>query len=203
MTARPDHALQWLSALAARHGFAAQWSFIDRCGACHGAGWPVLDEALDGADFVLTVADPPWFEELGRCGRRLFVDGDPMFTQVALATGKGSRADAPRHYDTLFTYAARIGRDDCLVPSAGRAGLPTRPVVATAGWDTTGASWPGPGPTSGSPSTRTSRHAPAGSATGARAFSLRTVADRHDVGQDCTTWTVAVSEELPLAPPPK
>ena len=134
MTDRPDFALRHLSAIAGRYDFAGSWSFIDRTGTCHGIGWNDLRDVLDRADLVLTVADPTWFEDLDRCGRRLFVDGDPMFTQVALASGSGTRADAPRHYDTLFTYATRIGKDDCLVPSAGRTWLPTRPVVATAYW---------------------------------------------------------------------
>jgi hypothetical protein len=135
MTDRPDFALRYLSAIAERYDFAGCWSFIDRAGTCHGTGWKGLHDVLDRADFVLTLADPTWFEDLDRCGRRLFVDGDPMFTQVAFATESGTRSDAPRHYDTLFTYATRIGMDDCLVPTGGRTWLPTRPVVATAWWD--------------------------------------------------------------------
>ncbi|HEX9189998.1 MAG TPA: hypothetical protein VGB87_23175 [Vicinamibacteria bacterium] len=135
MTDRPDFALRYLSAIAGRFGFAESWSFVDRAGACHGAAWKDLRDVLDRADFVLTVADPTWFDDLGRCRRRVFVDGDPMFTQVALAKRSGSRAEAPPHYDTLFTYASRIGREGCLVPNAGREWLPTRPVVATACWD--------------------------------------------------------------------
>lgn len=133
MTDRPDYAVRYLGELMDRYGIPA-WSFLDRDEACHGAGWAALFEALDTADFLLTVADPTWFEELERCTRRLFVDGDPMFTQVALVTGEGSRAEAPAHYDTLFTYAARMGAPDCLVPDGGREWIGTRPVVATAHW---------------------------------------------------------------------
>jgi hypothetical protein len=135
MTNRPDYALRYLSALEGRYGLARSWSFIDLTGSCHGVGWRELRGVLDEADFLLTVADPTWFDELERCGRRLFVDGDPMFTQVALVNGSTSRADAPGHYDTLFSYGTRIGKDDCLVPSAGHRWLPTRPVVATARWE--------------------------------------------------------------------
>lgn len=133
MTDRPDFAVRYLDSLMRRYGFAG-WSFVDREDRCHGAGWPALREALTTADFVLTIADPTWFDELDLCARRLFVDGDPMFTQVAFVTGEGSRAAAPRHYDTLFTYAARIGAADCLVPLGDRVWIGTRPVVATAHW---------------------------------------------------------------------
>jgi hypothetical protein len=135
MTDRPDFALGYLSTVADRFGFGDHWSFIDRAGVCHGAGWGALRAALDDADFVLTVADPTWFDDLGRCERRLFIDGDPLFTQVAFVTGEGSRAEPPHHYDTLFTYAVRIGTDDCLVPDGGRDWLPARPVVATSHWE--------------------------------------------------------------------
>lgn len=134
MTDRPDFAIRYLSEVAERYGFADRWSFIDRTGACHGVGWGPLRAALDEADFLLTVVDPTWFDDLARCGRRLFIDGDPMFTQVAYITGSGTRAEAPHHYDTLFTFAARMGMEGCLVPDGGRTWLPTRPVVATSRW---------------------------------------------------------------------
>ena len=134
MTDRPDFAVRYLSDVAERFGFGGRWSFIDRSGACHGAGWAPLRAALDEADFLLTVADPTWFDELERCERRIFIDGDPMFTQAAFVSGAGSRAEPPHHYDALFTYAARIGMADCLVPKGGRDWLPMRPVVATSHW---------------------------------------------------------------------
>ena len=134
MTDRPDFAVRYLSQVAERFGFGDRWSFIDRTGACHGVGWKPLRAALDEADFLLTVGDPTWFDDLARCERRIFIDGDPMFTQVAFITGSGTRAQAPHHYDTLFTFAARMGMEDCLVPEGGRVWLPTRPVVATSRW---------------------------------------------------------------------
>ena len=139
MTDRPDTALRHLDGVMRRFGQARRWSFIDRTGAAHGTGWSELRRILAAADFVLTVADPTWFDELDLCERRLFVDGDPMFTQVALSEGQGTRSVAPDHYDTLFTFASRIGAPDCLVPTCGRHWIPTRPVVATAHWERTAA----------------------------------------------------------------
>jgi hypothetical protein len=111
-----------------------RFSFVDLEGRCHGSGWAALCEALDRAEFVMTIADTTWFDELERCPRRIFVDGDPLFTQVDLVQGDTPAAQALAHYDTLFTYATRLGMADCSVPSAGREWLPTRPVVATSFW---------------------------------------------------------------------
>jgi hypothetical protein len=130
------YALRYLAAVLPQLGIDPErLSFLDRRNRCHGSGWAGLREALNRAEFVLTLADPTWFEELERCPRRAFVDGDPMFTQIRILEGEKCWADAILHYDTLFTYATRIGMADCLVPTAGRTWIPTRPVVATRLWN--------------------------------------------------------------------
>jgi hypothetical protein len=135
MTDDPSYAVAYLNRLAARLELPRErLSFVDLDGTCHISGWKSLEEALKTATFILNVSVPTWFDALEQCERRLYVDGDPMFTQVAMVSGEGSRADPPRHYDTLFTYATRIGADDCLVPDAGRTWIAARPVVATGLW---------------------------------------------------------------------
>ena len=136
MTDDPSYAISYLANLLPRFGVPAErLSFIDRSGTCHFSGWPALCTALDSAAFVLNVGVPTWFDDLERCDRRLFIDCDPMFTQVAMISGEGSRAEPPRHYDTLFTSGVRIGAEDCLIPTAGREWLPARNVVATSLWE--------------------------------------------------------------------
>lgn len=145
MSDDPSYALAYLSDLLPRFGVSPERSsFIDRGGSCHFSGWSGLRSALDGAAFVLNVGVPTWFEDLERCERRIFIDCDPMYTQVAMETGTGLRAEPPYHYDTLFTYGARIGADDCLIPTAGRSWLPARTVVATKWWTVAPAPSDGP-----------------------------------------------------------
>jgi hypothetical protein len=131
-------ALNYLSRLLPDYRISRErFSFIDRQERCHGSGWKALERVLAQADFVLTIADRTWFDELERCPRRAFVDGDPVFTQVAILT---EAAPELVHYDTLFSYATRIGKPDCTVPPAGLNWIPTRPVVSTRLWDLTPAS---------------------------------------------------------------
>jgi hypothetical protein len=113
----------------------SRFSFVDLAGVCHGSGWAGLETAVARADFVLTIADPTWFDVLELNSRRAYIDGDPVFTQIAVETGVGSRADAATHYDVLFSYGTRIGEPDCTIPDAGRRWLPARPVVATSLWN--------------------------------------------------------------------
>jgi hypothetical protein len=108
-------------------------SLIDQSGNCHGSGWTALKQKLIRADFVLNIADPTWFDELSLCSRRAFIDGDPLFTQVAMMEG-GLTGAALSHYPFLYTYCTRLGQSDCSVPTASRSWIPTRPVVATRLW---------------------------------------------------------------------
>jgi len=131
----PSFALDYLERVLGEYGIApARFSFIDRENRCHGSGWEGLRTALRSADFVLTVAEPTWFEELELCPRRMFIDADPLFTQVAMETKSGTRATAPQHYQTLFSYCTRFGKADCTVPPGGRTWFASRPSVATRIW---------------------------------------------------------------------
>jgi len=145
MTDDPRYALSDLQSLLPRYGITRErFSFIDREDRCHGSGWVALRAALDDADFILTLCDPTWFDELERCPRRGFVDGDPLFTQVAMLKDEGNMSAALTRYDTLFTYGVRMGMADCTLPTAGRKWIPTRPVVASALWNPTPAGGPLP-----------------------------------------------------------
>ena len=119
MTDEPHHALSYLESLLPSYGITHQhYSFIDRENRCHGSGWAALCSALDHAHFVLALADATWFDDLERCSRRAFVDGDPLFTQVALLEGDPVVSTALEHYGTLYTIGVRLGQPDCTIPSA-------------------------------------------------------------------------------------
>jgi hypothetical protein len=134
-TSSSEYAVEYLRSALGRLAIDDhRWTFLDLDGTCHGSGREGLEHALDHAEFVLSVTDPTWFDDLERCERRAHIDRDPMFTQVALETGQAPRALAPGRYPVLFTYGVRIGSDDCAIPEAGREWLPARPVVATTLW---------------------------------------------------------------------
>lgn len=113
---------------------ASAWTLIDRAGVYHGAPRRDLVDAIDRADFVLTLCDPAWHDDLERCPRRAFLDGDPMFTQMRMLEAGSQTATAVAHYPTLFTYWTRQGAADTTVPAAGRDWISTTAVVATDMW---------------------------------------------------------------------
>ena len=134
ITDNPEYALQFLAAVLPRFNID-RFSFIDRENRCHGSGWEELKAAIRRAEFVLTLADETWFDELGMCEQRAFIDGDPMITQIGMLNEDPYISLAVRNYPVLFSYATRMGKPDCTVPSLGREWMPARPVVATSLWD--------------------------------------------------------------------
>lgn len=134
MTDDVSYGFAYLESILSRVGMATgQASLVDSEGNCRGSGWSVLEKVLRRADFVLDLADATWFDELECCPQRAFVDGDPLFTQVAMLAG-GAAARSIARYDVLFTYGTRIGEPDCAIPALGREWLPTRPVITTSAW---------------------------------------------------------------------
>jgi hypothetical protein len=132
----PSYGLAWLQETSKRiPGLITTWTLIDQSNNYFGTDKRELCSILDKADFVLTLADPTWFDELERCPRRAFIDGDPLFTQVEMLDPTSPTSIALVHYPVLFTYWSRQGASDTTVPTAGRDWISTRPVVATSLWN--------------------------------------------------------------------
>jgi hypothetical protein len=87
---------------------------------------------LRGADLLVNLAGvvrSPMLLEPPR--RRVYVDLDPLFTQVWAQQGFHAGIDA---HDVCFTVGLNVGRDDCVVPTVGREWLHTVPPVALDRW---------------------------------------------------------------------
>jgi hypothetical protein len=133
MTSDPGPGLRYLRQLLPQYGMLpGKFGLLDLNNNFHGCTWEDVRTALDRADFVLTIGTPSWFDELERCSRRAFVDGDPVFTQAEML--EGGAASVLEHYEILFTYATRMGMADCTIPGAGRSWIPTRTLIATRLW---------------------------------------------------------------------
>ena len=130
-------AVRYLASLGSMFGAAPdRFTLLDATGAIHGSSRSVLLHDLEASEILLDVADATWFPELHRCRNRVFIDGDPMYTQVAMLAGDGLLRAIVDRYETLYSYGTRIGQPDCAIPDCGRSWLPFRPVVATSLWPT-------------------------------------------------------------------
>jgi hypothetical protein len=63
---------------------------------------------------------PLWRPEYDLPRRRIFIDGDPGFTQFSLANGDGDLAATIARCERLFTIGQRIGTSGCSIPTLDR-----------------------------------------------------------------------------------
>jgi hypothetical protein len=95
-----------------------------------------LKAVCEQADLLLVRAIPlwDWRPEYDLPKRRAFVDVDPGFTQMNIASGDKEFDAAIDRCEKLFTLGQRFGAADCLVPNTGRPWLKTLPPVALSEW---------------------------------------------------------------------
>jgi len=118
-------------------------------GRCHGMDATDFARIAAGADVMVNVSGGTLLrDEYLECPRKILIDTDPGFNhfrnyprmdeQPGWGGGRGYR-----QHDCFFTYAERMGRDDCVLPALGLTWQPTRPPVMLDLWHPAppGAAW--------------------------------------------------------------
>jgi len=118
-----------LRALLARFGLGERWCFVDAHGEYHGQSRSVIEEVLGGADLFIDMgANGTFDDETETARRRVYVDGEPAFTQFKWAL----RSTEPvAQYDAYYTVGQNIGQPFCPVPTSGIAWKPILYPVVT------------------------------------------------------------------------
>jgi hypothetical protein len=101
-------------------------------GSHHGLGAEAVRAYCAEADLFINLSGGSWFwrNEYARIPRRVFIDSDPVFTQLAIAKGEAWYVDFFRGFSHLFTFGANIGTPASDVPDGGFIWHKTwRPVV--------------------------------------------------------------------------
>jgi hypothetical protein len=131
----PSYGLEFAAQAFGRVGLADRWAYYDAhtgrwLGPCRGT---VLSFARR-ADVLLNVSgvNPlrPWFAGIPV---RVFIDTDPVFTQIRNLTSAPARALASSH-NRFFSFAENIGRAVSSVPQDGFAWQPTRQPIVLDAW---------------------------------------------------------------------
>ena len=97
------------------------------------------EKIIASADVLANVSGACWLRpETSAIPLKLFLDGDPMFTQIGLATDPDSEysrrvASHERH----FSFGMNIGHPGCEVPTAGLNWKPTVQPIALDWWSKT------------------------------------------------------------------
>jgi hypothetical protein len=117
-------------------GFGSRW--IYRAGD-RSVGMPIdaFRSICSKADLLIVLASPLdiWREEYDWPIRRIYIDGDPGFTQFRLINGDHHLVNTVNRCERLFTIGQRIDASDCTIPTVGRRWLKTVFPISLLQWD--------------------------------------------------------------------
>ena len=128
--------VKYLGDVMERFGLADRWIYRNAPdGSYHGRPEVEVKEICATAEVFLNVSGCGWLRpEYLRIPKKIFLDSDPLFTQVALVSGKQDMIDRIRAHNFHFTFAENINARDCRVPAAGFHWIPTRQPIVLEWW---------------------------------------------------------------------
>ena len=134
-----SHNTAYLGRVMEKFGMGDRW--IYRNGAdetYHGvANATEAEKIIASADVLANVSGACWLRpESAAIPLKLFLDGDPMFTQIGLANDPDSEyAKRVASHERHFSFGLNIGQKDCEVPTAGLHWRPTVQPIALDYWN--------------------------------------------------------------------
>ena len=128
----PGYGTRYIHQALSPFGLGDRWSFVNYDGSYHGASHDTVKAFCRDADLFINLSGGSWFwrDEYAAIPRRVFIDSDPVFTQLAIAKAEGWYVNFFKQFTTLFTFGANIGTPACDVPTGDFTWLKTwQPVV--------------------------------------------------------------------------
>jgi hypothetical protein len=120
------------------HGFEDRWAFRGNYpdGRCYGLTEAELLRLYREADAFLNVTGAQELrDEHLVCPRRIYVESDPVVSQIKVAQGDEEMITQLEAHDTHFSFGENFGAPDCRVPIERFDWKPTRQPVAVDLWD--------------------------------------------------------------------
>jgi hypothetical protein len=117
----PSYGTRYINNALEPFGLGDRWSFVNFNGDYHGMSADAVRAFCAGADLFVNLSGGSWFwrDEYLKIPRKVFIDSDPVFTQLAIAKAEGWYVEFFRTFDHLFTFGANIGTPACDVPDGG------------------------------------------------------------------------------------
>ena len=135
---KPDFNVQYLANVMSSFGLENRWAYRfpweDQW-----FGVPVEErrELIESADMLINVSgtlEKP--QNYRSVPRMVYIDTDPVFTQIKLARGQADYRAWVETHDVHFSFGERIGSDlPHYVPATGIDWKPTRPPVVISEWN--------------------------------------------------------------------
>jgi hypothetical protein len=114
----PSYGTTYIHDALAPFGLGDRWSFVNYDGSYHGRSADEVRRYAADADLFINLSGGAWFwrDEYARIPRKVFVDSDPAFTQLAIAKAEPWYVAFFERFDRLFTFGSNIGTPASPVP---------------------------------------------------------------------------------------
>ncbi|HTM04480.1 MAG TPA: hypothetical protein VL173_13310 [Vicinamibacterales bacterium] len=134
----PAYGTRYIHRALEPFGLGDRWSFVNFDGSYHGVPKERVQAFCADAELFINLSGGSWFwrDEYLKIPRRVFIDSDPVFTQLAIAKGEGWYVDFFRTFDHLFTFGANIGTPASDVPTGGFTWHKTWQPIVIDQWQT-------------------------------------------------------------------
>ena len=135
-TSNPTANIKAVAPFLEQHGFNERWCFRSHAqNQCFGMPESELNELYRQADAFLNVTGAQEIRtEHMRIPRRIYVETDPVVSQIKVLQGDPKTIAHLSAHDTHFTFGQNIGQSDCPLPTGGFCWLPTRQPVCVELW---------------------------------------------------------------------
>jgi hypothetical protein len=130
-----SHNTAYLARVMSDFDMGDRWLYRNAAdGSWHGASG--AEKILSSADVLANVSGACWLQpETAGIPRKLFLDGDPMFTHIGIVSGnKPENAKNVAAHDKHFSFGLNIGKPGCKVPTGGIEWHPTVQPIALEYW---------------------------------------------------------------------
>jgi hypothetical protein len=130
------YAVRYLAEVMRRFDLADRWVYLDMVrNETHGLPRARLDRLYREAAAIVNLCGATAPRAEHRQGAKLlYVETDPVYEQLRIASGEVSSLDFLAAHDVLFTYGENLGASDCPVPLERFAWKATRPPVVLSLW---------------------------------------------------------------------
>ena len=117
----PRYGTSYIHSALEPFGLGERWSFVNYDGSYHGQSADHVRRYAADADLFINLSGGSWFwrDEYARIPRKVFIDSDPAYTQLAIAKAEPWYVDFFLRFDRLFTFGSNIGTPASPVPVGG------------------------------------------------------------------------------------
>jgi hypothetical protein len=135
----PSYGTSYIKNALEPYGLGDRWAFVNYDGSYHGRRAEDVRRFCADAELFINLSGGSWFwrDEYARIPRKVFIDSDPVFTQLAIAKAEPWYVEFFRGFDRLFTFGSNIGTPASAVPTGPFIWHKTWQPVTLEEWATT------------------------------------------------------------------